>query len=91
MLRDLERRRRRASYRARHRGTREMDLLLGRFCDARLAGMSEYEIARFERLLALSDPELQSWIMEPGAEPDADFVDFIEELRTFHSLTGSRA
>ncbi|TMJ66522.1 MAG: succinate dehydrogenase assembly factor 2, partial [Alphaproteobacteria bacterium] len=39
MTDDVERRRRRAVYRACHRGTKEMDWILGRFAQAALADM----------------------------------------------------
>ena len=39
MTDDIEIRRRRAAYRACHRGTKEMDLILGRFAVARLPDM----------------------------------------------------
>ena len=51
---DLELRRRRAAYRAAHRGTKEMDWLLGRYGAAHLDAMSEAELATFEQLLSLS-------------------------------------
>ena len=38
---DLEIRRRRAAYRAHHRGTKEMDWLVGRYADAHLAEVRE--------------------------------------------------
>ena len=40
MTDDIEIRRRRAAYRACHRGTKEMDVVLGRFAQARLAAMA---------------------------------------------------
>ncbi len=53
-------RRRRALYRAQHRGTKEMDHLLGRFAEARLAEMDDAALGLFETLLALPDPDLQT-------------------------------
>ncbi|MYZ47314.1 succinate dehydrogenase assembly factor 2 [Propylenella binzhouense] len=64
---DLDLRRRRALYRAWHRGTREMDLILGRFADARIGRLDEAELAEFEMILDLPDNALLAWIM--GAEP----------------------
>ena len=43
--RGLDERRRRLLFRCRHRGIREMDLVLGRFADAHLAALSEAELA----------------------------------------------
>lgn len=89
----LDIRRRRAAYRAAHRGTKEMDLLMGRFAEARLGGMSEPELGRFEALLALPDPELQRWILDPAASPGPSLDpkahalgDLILALRRFHGL-----
>ena len=48
---DLPMRRRRLRYRAWHRGTREMDLILGPFADAHAERMDGREVDRFEGLL----------------------------------------
>lgn len=60
-------RRKRLRYRAWHRGMKEMDLILGQFADARLAGMSEAELADFETIIACPDVALYRWVT--GAEP----------------------
>ena len=66
-------RRRRLRYRAWHRGTRELDLLLGPFADAELDGMDEAGLDRFERLLAHEETDLQAWLLKQEAPPpDAD-------------------
>ncbi len=86
MSEDLEMRRRRAVYRAAHRGTKEMDFLLSRYAAAHLDQMSEDELGRFEQLLSLPDPELQRWCMAAEMPADAAFADLIGELRKFHGL-----
>jgi antitoxin CptB len=86
MLGDLELRRRRAAYRANHRGTKEMDWLLGRYADEHLAGMDADALARFERLLAIPDPDLQQWILKPDTLGDTEFARPIAALRRFHKL-----
>ena len=58
----LDARRRRILFRAWRRGIREMDLVMGQFCDARLAEMSEAELDEFERLLDAPDPSVLAWI-----------------------------
>src|SRR5687767_5884731 len=60
--RNLDPRRRRALFRAWRRGTREMDLLLGRFADAYIAELSDRDLAGFEALLEAPDGELFAWI-----------------------------
>jgi antitoxin CptB len=69
----LDVRRRKILFRAWHRGTREMDLIIGRFADAALAGMSVAELDEFERLIEVPDPDLFRWIMgEADAPSDYD-------------------
>ena len=63
----LDERRRRILFRAWRRGVREMDLIMGRFADAHLPTMTEVELAEFERLLDVPDPQAVAWII--GGEP----------------------
>ena len=54
----LDDRRKRLLFRCWHRGTREMDLILGRFADAEIADLSDGDMAELERLLEVPDPDL---------------------------------
>ena len=54
----LDDRRKRLLFRCWHRGTREMDLILGRFADAEIGGLADSELAQLERLIELPDPDL---------------------------------
>ncbi len=90
MSTDLETRRKRATYRAQHRGTKEMDLLLGRYATARLEGMSEADLENFEQLLAEPDPTVQQWIMDRQAIPDDRYAVLIASLKAFHELPARR-
>jgi antitoxin CptB len=54
----LDIRRKRLLFRCWHRGTREMDLILGRFADAEIAGLTEDELTELERLIDVPDPDL---------------------------------
>jgi antitoxin CptB len=54
----LDDRRKRLLFRCWHRGTREMDLILGRFADAEIAGLTDDELAQLERLIEVPDPDL---------------------------------
>ena len=83
---DHEIRRRRAAYRATHRGTKEMDVVLGRYAVARLPGMATDELAEFERFIALPDPLLTEWFERRGQPEDEAFARIIGELRTYHGL-----
>ncbi len=48
-------------------GTREIDLLLGRFADAHMAGSDEEKLGLYDRFLNNSDPDIFNWIS--GQEP----------------------
>lgn len=70
---DLAMRRRRLRFRVWHRGMREVDLILGRFADAHLAELDETDLASFEALLGLPDPEVLGWVTgEFDVPPEAD-------------------
>jgi antitoxin CptB len=70
---DLSIRRRRLRYRAWHRGTKEMDLVLGPFADAHVASYGAAELDRLETLMAEEDADLIKWIMgEERVPADVD-------------------
>ena len=66
----LDPRRRRALFRAWRRGTREMDLLLGRFADAHIGALSDHDLGDFEALMDVPDGDLYAWMI--GRSPVAD-------------------
>ncbi|HLL27694.1 MAG TPA: succinate dehydrogenase assembly factor 2 [Xanthobacteraceae bacterium] len=81
---DLDVRRRRLSFRAWHRGTREMDLLLGRFADAEIAKLDDETLDAFETLMEVSDPELYAWITGSLEAPPLYDTPLLRRLRQFH-------
>ena len=52
------------------RGTKEMDLVLGPFADARLAELSGSTLAEYDALLAENDQDLIQWVLGQSAPPD---------------------
>jgi antitoxin CptB len=87
MNEDVETRRRRAAYRAWHRGTKEMDWVLGRFADSALPAMPAETLGWFERLLAMPDPDLQQMILNAEPVPEQEAVaELVRRLRAFHGL-----
>jgi antitoxin CptB len=77
----LDERRRRILFRAWRRGAREMDLIMGRFADAHLPAMSEAELAEFERLLGVPDPQIFAWIIGGQAPPPEFDTALLARLR----------
>jgi antitoxin CptB len=83
----LDLRRKRLRFRSWHRGTRELDILLGRFADRTLGRLSGAQLDRFEALLHNSDPDLFEWIAGQGPVPEAHDHDVLRLLRSFSLKT----
>lgn len=82
---DLDIRRKRALFRAWHRGIREMDYIIGRFADAHLTTLSDAELDTFESWLVIPDQQFFAWVNGAEAAPaDIDGALF-KRLRDFHS------
>lgn len=84
---DLGTRRRRALWRATHRGTKEMDFLLGRFATQTVDGMAAAEIAVLERLIECPDPEIEFSLYEGQSLGAPDLDELMARLRRFHGLS----
>jgi antitoxin CptB len=80
---DREVRRRRIRFRAWHRGIREMDLWMGGFADAALAGLSEAELDQFEHLLDLPDPLVFAWLADLEDVPADEDTPLLKKVRAF--------
>jgi antitoxin CptB len=77
-------RRKRLRYRAWHRGTKEMDLVLGPFADAHAEGYNAPELSRLEALMEEADTDLLKWVMgqeTPPAGADGDLLRTIIAFR----------
>jgi antitoxin CptB len=79
-----EMRRRRLRFRVWHRGMREVDLILGRFADARLATMPVTDLGAFEALLDTPDQDVLGWVMGDIAIPTDSDTPFLRQLIAFH-------
>lgn len=81
---DLDPRRRKILFRAWHRGMREMDLIMGRFADAEIGGLSEAELDEFERLIEVLDRDLLSWVTGEAGVPENYDSEVFRRLKAFH-------
>ena len=84
---DLSIRRRRLRYRAWHRGTKEMDLVLGPFADAHVEGFGAPELDRLEALMDEEDTDLLKWVMGQEAVPPAADATLLETIIAFRLKT----
>ncbi|MDQ2878903.1 MAG: succinate dehydrogenase assembly factor 2 [Pseudomonadota bacterium] len=66
---DRETRLKRLHFRSHHRGTREADMLIGGFFDARSAGWDAGEIDFFEALLEEQDVDIMAWAIGTADVP----------------------
>jgi len=82
---DLDPRRRKALFRAWHRGMREMDLVLGGFADRHLAEFSQAELSAFEAILEIGDRDLNQWIMGEAAVPADHDTPMLRRLLEFRN------
>jgi len=80
----LDSRRKRLLFRAWHRGTREMDLLLGRFTDHALDGLDAEELDLLEALMEVPDRDLFAWIVGRESTPDNYDTSLFRRLKAFH-------
>lgn len=62
-------RRKQLLYRSRYTGCKETDAWLGAFAAQHLDGLSEAQLAQYERLLMQPDGEVYAWLSGRGAAP----------------------
>lgn len=73
--------RKRLIFRSEHRGTKEMDLLLGSFARRYVPEFSEAELLDYQELLQNNDPDLYNWITGQEAPPaQVKALTFFERL-----------
>ena len=87
---ELEIKRKKLKMRSMRRGIKEMDLILKNFAELRLNLMSEPELENFENLLCENDQDLYQW-STGRVNPKQEFVDLIQEIKTFISNSGGLA
>ncbi len=77
-------RRKKMLWNAWHRGTKEMDILLGEFADARIAELSDADLADLEALMEETDRDLFAWIVGSEPTPPARQTAVWAEFLAFH-------
>lgn len=84
-----EARRKRLRYRAWHRGTREMDLVLGPFADAHAGALDAAGLARLEALMEEADTDLLKWVIGQETPPPGIDTELLEQLIAFRRSTAT--
>ena len=70
----------RLRFRSWHRGTREMDLLMGSFADAYVASFDAKQMDDYEKILETNDPDLYNWITGLQSVPAAQDTEVMRQL-----------
>ncbi len=81
----LDPQRKKLLYRCWHRGTREMDLILGGFADAHIGDLSEGELVQLDLLLDAADADLYSAIAADAPAPVPNANALFIRIKTFQS------
>lgn len=77
----------RLSMRSMRRGTKEMDLILSGFAEARLESMDDGALDAYEALLEESDQDLYAWVAGQAAPPERH-APLIDEIRARLGMAG---
>ena len=70
-------------YRSNHRGTKEMDLLIGGFANENLNKLNSDELKEFELLLNFTDKELSSWLVDNKKNIDLENFSVSKKIKEF--------
>jgi antitoxin CptB len=71
------------TFRAWHRGFREMDLIMGTFADQHLANLDEAGVDAFEALLETPDQDVYGWLTGQAQPPEAMRTETFSLLKSF--------
>lgn len=82
---EIENLRRKLIFRSEHRGTKEMDLLLGSFARKYVPDFAEQELREYEAFLTHNDPDLYNWITEKEVPPED-----VASYKMFEKIKGYR-
>jgi antitoxin CptB len=69
----IEIKRKRLLFRSKHRGTKEMDILIGGYYEENMESFSPEELTEFEAVLEYPDDNLYSWALERAPVPSKFF------------------
>lgn len=76
-------------FRAWHRGTREADLVLGRFAEAHVPHMDETQLQLFAELLNEQDPDIYDWLTGQQPVPPQFQNLVMDSLQNFYRVANT--
>jgi antitoxin CptB len=88
MTEELENLRKKLIFRSWHRGTREMDLMMGKFATAVVPSYGPEQLRAYEALMHENDPDIYNWITKQEApHVDIQTNTALIELIAFYNKT----
>lgn len=81
---DLETRRRKLRFRSWHRGTKELDLLMGPFADAHIDTLGAQELEDYAELMLEPDPDVYTWLVGQAEPPAEKMTPVLRMIIDFH-------
>ena len=76
----IENKRKRLIFRSEHRGTKEMDIVMGSFARKNVPDFSEEELSLFDTILQENDPDLYNWLTRKEQVPSEKMNAVFEKL-----------
>lgn len=67
-------------FKASHRGTKEMDIILGSFAEKNLETMNEENLKLFEEMLEIPDPDLYKWFTSEEVSIPEKYTALVKEI-----------
>ena len=67
-------------FKASHRGTKEMDIILGSFAEKNLETMNEENLKLFEEILEIPDPDLYKWFTSEDVSIPEKYTALVKEI-----------
>lgn len=80
---DLSDQKKKLIFRSWHRGTREMDLIMGTFAQAHVPSFTDAELAAYEDVLLENDPDVYDWYIGAKPVPANRMNSVLEKLLAF--------
>lgn len=83
---NIENKRKQLSFRSWHRGTREMDLIMGSFADKHIDHFTKEEVKLYDEVLQMPDPDLYDWV-SGRVQPPSNVMNSVLEKFINHDFS----
>ena len=83
MSKNIEDKRKRLIFRSWHRGTQEIDLILGRFAEVQLPDFNEAQLDLYDKFLQNNDPDIFNWISGKELIPQSESNEIVLLIMKF--------